>query len=295
MNVLAARAGLERLRWADVLELSKPRITGLIMLTAAVGYRLGSTGGIDRGLVPLLLGTALTSAGAAALNQYLERDIDARMRRTESRPLPAGRVRPLDALALGALLSLAGLAVLLLTLPPLAGAVALATSGSYLFAYTPLKIRSSLATIIGAVPGALPPVGGWAAATGRIDAGAAVLFAIVFLWQIPHFLAIAWMHREDYARGGIRMLPVVDPSGASTARQTLLSALALLPASLLPAALGMAGSLFFAGALLLGALMTMASLDFARAPGVERARRLLLASVAYLPLLWILLLVDRTT
>ena len=295
MNVLAARAGLERIRWADLVELSKPRITGLIMLTAAVGYRLGAVGGFDLGLLPLLLGTALTSSGAAALNQYLEREIDARMRRTESRPLPAGRVRPVDALALGLLLSLAGLLLLLLTLPPLAGAVALATSGSYLFAYTPLKVRTSLATIIGAVPGALPPVGGWAAATGRIEPGAAVLFAIVFLWQIPHFLAIAWMHREDYARGGIRMLPVVDPTGASTARQTALSALALLPVSLVPAAIGMAGNLYLAGALLLGGLMTLASLEFARAPGAERARRLLLASVIYLPLLWTLLLVDHTT
>jgi len=295
VNVLAARAGLERIRWADLVELSKPRITGLIMLTAAVGYRLGAVGGFDLGLLPLLLGTALTSSGAAALNQYLEREIDARMRRTESRPLPAGRVRPVDALALGLLLSLAGLLLLLLTLPPLAGAVALATSGSYLFAYTPLKVRTSLATIIGAVPGALPPVGGWAAATGRIEPGAAVLFAIVFLWQIPHFLAIAWMHREDYARGGIRMLPVVDPTGASTARQTALSALALLPVSLVPAAIGMAGNLYLAGALLLGGLMTLASLEFARAPGAERARRLLLASVIYLPLLWTLLLVDHTT
>ena len=295
MNVLAARAGLERLRWADLVELSKPRITGLIMLTAAVGYRLGAPSGFDIGLLPLLIGTALTSSGAAALNQYLERDIDARMRRTESRPLPAGRVRPLDALTVGLLLSLAGLVLLLLTLPPLAGAVALATSGSYLFAYTPLKVRTSLATIIGAVPGALPPVGGWAAATGRIEPGAVVLFAIVFLWQIPHFLAIAWMHREDYARGGIRMLPVVDPSGTSTARQTALSALALLPVSLVPAAIGMAGNLYLAGALVLGGLMTLASLDFARAPGAERARRLLLASVVYLPLLWILLLVDSTS
>ena len=292
MTVMEAPIALARPRLADLLELTKPRITLLILVTAFLGFHLGAGHVLSLTLVPLLAGTALVSSGCSALNQFLERSADARMRRTEGRPLPAGRVRPLDALLFALALSASGLLILLTLVNLLTAALATATLLIYVFAYTPLKRVTTLSTLVGAVPGALPPVGGWAAATGRLEMGAAILFAIVFLWQIPHFLAIASLYREDYLRGGMRMLPVAEPGERFTGIQVVLYTMALLPVSLLPAATGLAGGLYLAGALVLGSLFGHTALRFARSRSQENARRLLLASVAYLPLLWGLLLMD---
>jgi len=245
-------------------------------------------------VVGLLAGTALVSSGSSALNQIIERDRDARMRRTENRPLPAGRLRPADAILWSVLLSASGLLLLAVTVNLLTVALAALTLVSYAFVYTPLKRVTSLATVVGAIPGALPPLGGWAAATGELPAPAFILFAIVFLWQMPHFLAIACLYREDYRRGGMLMLPVVDEGGRFTALQALVYSAALLPVSLLPAALGMAGPIYLFGAFLLGLGMNAASLRFARCRTQTTARGLLLASVIYLPLLCGLLFLDRT-
>jgi protoheme IX farnesyltransferase len=292
MTVMEAPIALARPRLADLLELTKPRITLLILVTAFLGFHLGSGHVLSLTLVPLLAGTALVSSGCSALNQFLERSADALMRRTEGRPLPAGRVRPLDALLFALALSASGLLILSTLVNLLTAALAAATLLSYAFAYTPLKRVTTLSTLVGAVPGALPPVGGWAAATGRLDVGAAILFAIVFLWQIPHFLAIASLYREDYIRGGMRMLPVAEPGERFTGMTVVLYTMALLPVSLLPAAAGLAGGLYLAGALILGFLFGHSALRFAWSRSQRNARRLLLASVAYLPLLWGLLLVD---
>jgi heme o synthase len=280
---------------ADYMELVKPRITLMVMLTALVGFVMGSAGGaLDfTALASALAGTGLVAAGASALNMLLERRTDGLMRRTQNRPLPAGRLRPVEALAWGAVLTLSGVAFLAWRSGPLPATVALATWTSYLFLYTPLKTRTSLSTVVGALPGALPPVIGWAAARGRIDAGAFVLFAILFLWQIPHFLAIAWIYREDYARGGLPMLPVVDPAGVITGRQAVANTLALAIVSLAPAFGRMAGSLYLAGALALGVMYTAAAVWAAVKRTPAAARGLFLASLAYLSILCTLLIVDR--
>ena len=279
---------------ADWLELTKPRITTMVAFTALVGFVTASpTSPWTAVLATALLGTALVAAGASVLNQVLERDTDALMLRTQSRPIPSGRVRPAPATIVGALLTAAGLATLLVAGRPLATAVALATWLSYLFAYTPLKRRTPLATLVGAVPGALPPVIGWAAATQRLDAGAFMLFAILFLWQVPHFLAIAWLYRDDYARAGFPMLPVLDREGSFTARQAVLHSLALLLVSLAPAAAGLAGGAYAGGALLLGVALTLFALRLARARDLVAARGLFLASLVYLPALSSLLLAAR--
>ena len=278
----------------DYVELMKPRITFMVMLTALVGFVMGSPGTPSMtGLVAMLGGVGLVSAGASALNMLLERRTDGLMRRTRERPLPAGRLRPADAVAWGAMLTVSGLALLSWRSGPLAAAVALATWASYLFLYTPLKTRTSLATVVGALPGALPPVIGWAAARGALEGPAFVLFAILFLWQIPHFLAIAWIYREDYARGGLPMLPVVDPEGLVTGRQAVANALALTIVSVVPAFTGMAGALYLAGALLLGAVFTAAAVRAAVTRTMAAARGLFLASLLYLSLLCTLLIVDR--
>jgi len=279
---------------ADYVELVKPRITLMVMLTAMVGFVMGSRGAVDlSALATVLAGTGLVAAGASALNMLLERRTDGLMRRTQNRPLPAGRLRPVDALGWGAILTLAGVSFLAWRSGPLPALVALVTWTSYLFLYTPLKTRTSLSTVVGALPGALPPVIGWAAARGRIDAGAFVLFAILFLWQIPHFLAIAWIYREDYARGGLPMLPVVDPEGLVTGRQAVANALALAIVSLAPAFGGMAGSLYLAGALALGVMFTAAAVWAAVKRTPAAARGLFLASLAYLSILCTLLIIDR--
>ncbi len=278
----------------DFVELTKPRITFLVTLTALVGYVAGASGPIDPArLVAALVGTGLVAAGASALNMLLERDTDALMHRTRSRPLPAARMRPADALAFGVAITVAGVAELAWLSGPLAAAVALATWLSYVFLYTPLKRRTSLSTLVGAVPGALPPVIGWAAARGSIDAAAFVLFAILFLWQIPHFLAIAWIYRDDYERGGLPMLPVLDRDGRMTGRQAVANSLALLLVSLTPAAAGMAGRVYLVGAFVLGCGFTAVALWAAVVRTPVAARRLFLASVVYLTLLCGLLLFDK--
>jgi heme o synthase len=293
VSVLEARLAVDRSRFADFVELTKPRITFMILFTVFVGLVLGTGGRLGPVLLPTLLGTALVSSGASALNQYLERGLDARMRRTASRPLPAGRLRPVDALAFGLALSATGIVLLASFVNPLTALLATVTLVTYVLVYTPLKPITTLSTLVGAVPGALPPVGGWAAATGGLGPEALTLFTILFLWQIPHFLAIAWLYREDYARGGLRMLSVADSTGRATARQVLLYTAALLPATLLPASVGLGGRIYVGGALLLGAGFAASAMLFARRRTSVEARHLLLVSVLYLPLLLSLLLVNR--
>jgi protoheme IX farnesyltransferase len=280
----------------DYLILTKARITGLVLVTTTVGFVLASSQSVDLGrLVVLLVGVALATGGSAALNQYLEHEIDARMRRTESRPLPAGRMTLSRGLAVGVVLSVVGVIWLVVRINPLTGLLALASSLLYLTVYTPLKTRTPLNTLVGAVPGAIPPVMGWTAVTGRIDVAAWALFGILYLWQFPHFLAIAWMYRDDYARARLPMLPVVDPDGGSTGRQVVLYSLALLPVSLIPTVLGLAGSVYFFGALVAGLVFLGFGLAMTVNRGRASARRLLLASVTYLPILLVLLLVDRAS
>ncbi|MGH7263860.1 MAG: heme o synthase, partial [Candidatus Rokuibacteriota bacterium] len=244
-------------------------------------------------LVHTLVGTALAAAGTLALNQFLEREVDARMARTRGRPLPDGRLQPREALAFGALAAVAGVAYLALAVGLASALVCAITAVLYLFAYTPLKRVSPLCLVIGAVPGALPPVTGWVAVTGEPGVGAAVLFGILFLWQLPHTLAIARLYREDYARAGIRVLPVVDPDGASTERQIVAGCLALLAVGLLPTLVGLAGTVYFFGALTLGAAFLACGMAQAVAPSALAARRLLLASVVYLPMLLVLMALDK--
>jgi protoheme IX farnesyltransferase len=279
---------------ADYLELTKPRITLLVVFTALVGFVMASPGPVSAAaLTPALLGIGLVAGGASALNMLLERDTDALMQRTRERPLPAGRLRPAEALLFGLVLSGLGLATLAWLSGGLCAAVALVTWASYLFLYTPLKRRTSLSTLVGAVPGALPPVIGWAAARGGLEPGAYVLFAILFLWQVPHTLAIAWIYRDDYARGGLPVLPVLDPEGHLTGRQTVIHSLALLLVSLAPAVAGGAGWVYLAGAAALGSGLLAFAVRLAVVRSVAAARALFLASVAYLPALFLLLLVDR--
>jgi len=276
-----------RRRLSDFVALTKPRITFLVVLTALVGFVAARRGAWDLALLArTLAGTALVAGAASALNQWAERDADALMRRTLRRPLPAGRLVPREGVAFGVALAVVGTAYLALTVGVLAGALAAATAASYLLVYTPLKRVTSLATVAGAVPGAIPPVIGWAAARGRLDTGAWVLFLILFFWQMPHFLALAALYRRDYARAGFRVLSVVDPGGASTGRQSVLYALALLPVSLVPAFLGMAGPLYFFGALALGLGFLFYALRFALRPGAQaQAAGLFHYSLLYLPVL----------
>ncbi len=286
----------DRGRAWDFYQLTKPRITFLVAVTAAMGFVLGSRAEIDwPRLVWTVVGTALVSAGASALNHHGERHLDAKMERTRDRPLPAGRLSPGWAMALGVSAGSFGVLALWFWVNTLTAGLAVLAFVSYVWVYTPLKRVSSLATLVGAVPGALPPVMGWTAARGALGAGAWALFAILFLWQLPHFLAIAWLCRHDYARAGFPMLPVIHPDGKSTSRQALMYAVALLPVSLLPTALGLAGSGYLLGALALGAVFLAATVSFARAPERASARRLMLVSVLYLPALFAGLLLDRLT
>jgi len=275
-------------------ELTKPRITFLIVLTSAAGFALGSRGAIDYvAMLSALFGIGLLSSGIATLNQYAERDLDGLMRRTANRPLPAGKLAPWEALAFGAVTTIAAEAYLLVFVNPLSALLGLTVIAGYLFAYTPLKTRTSLSTLVGAFPGAVPPLIGWTAARGSISLEGWVLFAILFLWQFPHFLAIAWMYREDYGRAGILMLPVVEPDGRVTAQQIVVYTLMLLPVSLLPFALGMSGRVYLYGAIVLGLLFLYSSLRAAFSMSRQQARRLLLASVLYLPLLFILMVLNK--
>jgi protoheme IX farnesyltransferase len=279
-------------RAADFLELTKPRITALVLVTAAVGYAVGGRGFSPFAFLVFLAGTALVCSGASALNQYAEREADARMVRTSRRPIPAGRLRPEDALAFGLTVSAVGL-VLLAAVNPLTLALGAVSLLLYVLAYTPLKRVTSLCTVVGAVPGALPPLMGWAAARGTLGAAGWGLFSILFLWQLPHFLAIGWLYREDYARGGFPMLAVTDSDGASSGRQSLLYATALLPVTLLSGILAGAGKGYLWGALLLGVGFLVCAGLFAWKRSIPAARTLFLASVLYLPVLLGLLVFDR--
>jgi protoheme IX farnesyltransferase len=284
---------LARSRWLDLLELTKPRIAVMVLFTVAAGALLACRGAVELGMLGhALLGTALVAAGASALNQLLERHTDARMRRTENRPLPAGRLQPVEVALFGAALGAGGLAYLAVTCRPMAVLVAAVTLVSYALVYTPLKRRTTLNTLVGAVPGALPPVIGWAAMTNRIDTAAVLIFLIIFVWQVPHFLAIAWIYRDDYGRAGLKMLPVGDPHGDMTARQMLVYGLALLPVSVTPVLYGHAGAVYGIGALALGAGFLAACWGFVRHPTHGQARRVLRASLVYLPALLALLLFE---
>ncbi|HZU38994.1 MAG TPA: heme o synthase [Gemmataceae bacterium] len=285
---------LLRSRAADYLELTKPRIAVMVLFTVAVGAILAAGGMIWWWpLVHVLVGTALVAAGGSTLNQVIERHTDSLMRRTENRPLPAGRIRPIEAATMGLLLGVAGIVYLAATLPqPLAALLGGLTFVCYVFVYTPLKRRTTLNTLIGAIPGALPPVIGWAAIRGSIDREAVVLFSIIFLWQVPHFLAIAWIYREDYHRAGLRMLPD-QPGGAAVAgRQMVVYSAALLATSLVPVGLHSAGLVYLVGASALGLMFLVYAFGFVWMPSIARARRVLRASLVYLPALLALLLVN---
>jgi heme o synthase len=281
-------------RIAAYAELTKPRITFLIVLTSAAGFALASPGAVNySALLSAMFGIALLSSGIATLNQYIERDLDSLMRRTADRPLPSGKLHPNEALVFGWTLTIGAEIYLALMVNPLSALLGLTVIAGYLFAYTPLKTRTTLSTMVGAFPGAVPPLIGWAAARGEIGLEAWVLFAILFLWQFPHFLAIAWMYREDYGRAGILMLPVVEPEGRVTAQQIVVYTVLLLPVSFLPAALGTSGKIYLVGAIVLGLLFLYSSVRAAMSKSRQEAKRLLLASVIYLPLLFILMVVNR--
>jgi protoheme IX farnesyltransferase len=276
-------------------ELTKPRITAFILMSTAIGFLFGahlSPGWNWLQLLQTLLGTGLIASGTAALNQWYESEPDAKMRRTQKRPIPSGRLTSKQAFVFGVGLSIIGFVELCWGVNLLTGLLGLFTLASYLFVYTPLKRLSPVSTTIGAIPGAMPPLIGYAAASGRLNFEAGILYAILFLWQFPHFYAIAWMYREDYARAGIRMLPVVEPEGDSTARRILWFSLALVPMSLAPSFFSMAGNVYLFGALILGALVLSAGVRVASQRTVLRARQVLLASVVYLPLLYGLLVLD---
>jgi protoheme IX farnesyltransferase len=279
----------------DYIELTKPRITWLILMSAGVGYFFGMRGAGVHWLVLFhaVLGTGLMASGTATLNEWYEREADSKMRRTRMRPIPSGRIAPSRALAFGIALSIAGFLDLLFGANAVAAWWGLATLATYLFLYTPLKQYTPHATTVGAFPGAMPPLIGFAAAAGKLTAEAWALFAILFLWQFPHFLSIAWMYREDYGRAGIVMLPVVEPDGKATARRIVLCSLLLIPVSLAPSYLSMAGRVYLFGALAMGLGLLYTGLRVAFDRTALRARTVLLASVVYLPLLYGLMLLDR--
>jgi protoheme IX farnesyltransferase len=285
----------------DYIELTKPRVTWLILMSTGIGYFFGlSRGSFDwrawsswQTLLLTILGTGLIASGAAAMNQWYEREADTKMRRTALRPLADGRLLANRALVFSIVIALLGFAILVLGVNLLSGLLGMFTLGSYVFVYTPMKQRSSLSTVVGALPGAMPPMIGYAAASGHLTFEAWTLFAILFIWQFPHFLAIAWMYREDYSRAGIRMLPVVDPDGHSTSRQIVAYASTLIPVSLFPTLIGMTGKIYLIGALLLGGWFLYCGVRVMFDRTILRARRVLLASVIYLPLIYGLMLFDR--
>jgi protoheme IX farnesyltransferase len=279
---------------ADYLALTKPRLNSLVVVTSAGGYYLGASS--PRTFLPMAgaaVGTALVAGGAAVLNQVYERETDALMERTRLRPLPDRRVTPEEARTFGTLLAAGGIVLLTVSANALAALLALATLVVYLTVYTPMKRRSPLATLIGAVPGALPPLIGWAAATGTVALGGWSLFAIVFLWQIPHFMAIAWLYRDDYARAGFPMLPVVEPDGRRTGRQAVLYAAALVPISVAPSVVGLTGAAYFWTALVLGVGLLWIAARFAVSRTDATARVLFYSSITYLPLIWTAMLLDH--
>jgi len=269
------------------IELMKPRLTSLVIFTTWLGFALGQryAGAEAPSLFHTLFGSWWVAAGAAVLNQFMERDLDALMDRTRTRPLPQKRLTPKAAFYFGATISLMGAAELWIFVNPLTSLLSLVSLASYLLFYTPLKTRTSLCTLVGAIPGAIPPMMGWAAATGRLDSPAWVLFGILFLWQLPHFLAIAWMYRDDYARAGFPMLPVIDPSGASTSRMIVFYCALLIPMTLMPLQGGMSSAAYGMGALLLGLAFLALGVATAIHRTIPQARRLMLGSVLYLPIL----------
>jgi len=287
-------AALTGTRGADYLQLTRPRLCVMALLTVAAGAVLASGGAPDwRITTHALVGAALVAAGASALNQWSEREVDARMRRTRDRPLPAGRLQPGAVLVLGIASAAGGVVYLAAALASaLAAVVAALTLLTYVLVYTPLKRRTPLNTLVGAIPGALPPVIGWTAVRGSVGAEAGALFAVLFLWQVPHFLAIAWIYREDYGRAGLCMLPSVDPEGTATGRQMIVYGLALVAASLMPVVVGGAGPVYLAGALILGIGFLAYAVGFSLRRSTERARGVLRASLIYLPALLTLWLLD---
>jgi protoheme IX farnesyltransferase len=294
-TTLAAPAAIERSSWFSIAaDLVKARLTFLVLLTTLVGFYMGSGAAVDFTLMTATLaGTTLLACGAAALNQLAEREYDARMRRTEGRPLPAGKLQPDTVLLIGVGTSVIGLVTLAFGVNLLTSFLGALTLVSYLFIYTPLKRKTWLNTAVGAIPGALPPLMGWTAARNELDASGWSLFAILFFWQIPHFFAIAWMYREEYARAGFVMLPNVDPEGFRTARQAVNHTFGLVLMSLLPVALGLAGAIYLVGAILLGGGFLICALKFSNSLTLTTARRLFLASIIYLPVLLILMVADR--
>jgi heme o synthase len=283
-----------RSRASDFIALTKPRLNLLVITTTAAGFYLGSGLRVDTGaLIHVVVGTALVAGGSAAFNQLLERRVDALMERTRTRPVAGGRLLPGETLLFAAALSVTGLAWLALATTTLAAIVAAVTLVTYVLLYTPLKMKTSFATVVGAVPGALPPMIGWAAAADTLSREAWILFAIVFCWQMPHFLAIAWLFRDDYGRAGFPMLPVVEPDGRSTAYQVAVYASALVPVSLAPSLVGLAGPTYFLIALGLGLGFLFFGLRFATRRTRRDARHLFLASIAYLPLVLIAMIADR--
>jgi heme o synthase len=279
---------------SDYIALTKPRLNFLVVLTSAAGYYLGALSTIDLWrMAQAVVGTALVAGGAAVLNQVYERDTDALMRRTLTRPLPDHRVSAMDATIFGVALSIAGVALLALGATWLATLLAVATLVVYLVVYTPMKRRSPASTLVGAVPGALPPLIGWAAAQGAVSAGGWTLFAIVFLWQIPHFMAIAWMYRDDYRSAGFPMLPVIEPDGRRTGRHALIFAAALLPVSLMPSFVGLSGWTYFWIALALSTALLGLSIRFATTRTETAARALFFGSITYLPLIWATMVLNH--
>jgi protoheme IX farnesyltransferase len=277
----------------DYIELTKPRITWLIVMSTAIGYYFGHSGAWNLWrVINTLIGTGLVASGTAALNQWYEREADRKMRRTQMRPLPSGRLTPDQALWFGIALAVIGGLELGLGVNWLASGLCLATLVCYLFVYTPLKQKTWWSTTIGAIPGAIPPLIGFAAAANKLTAEAWILGAILFLWQFPHFYAIAWMYREDYSRAGIKMLPVVEPDGESTARQILIYSVLLIPISLLPKWMGMTGSIYLIGALALGLWFLYSGIRVSLDRTKLRARKVLLTSVVYLPVLYALMVLD---
>jgi len=280
----------------DYVTLAKPRLNLLVVATTLAGYYMAAPSGLGWALLfHTLVGTAFVASGASAFNQLLEIEADGLMRRTRARPLPSGRIAPGRAKIFAIVLSVIGLAQLAIAVNLLAAAVALVTLLTYTVFYTPLKKRTSLATVVGGVPGALPPMIGWAAVRNNLSIEAWILFGIVFLWQMPHFLAIAWMYREDYKRAGFPLLPIVEPDGGSTGRQAVIYAAALVPLSLAPTAVAMTGNTYLAGAAVMGIGFLALAARFAWLRTALDARRLFFGSILYLPLLWILMIANRVS
>lgn len=294
VQTLPQAAAVEK-SWVSVAsELLKARLTLLVLLTTLVGFYLGFRGGVDYWLMwHTLFGTALVASGASALNQLLERDLDAKMRRTQTRPLPSGRMQPNTVLIIGTAASIAGLIYLALFVNLITTILGAASLLSYLFIYTPLKRVTWLNTAVGAIPGALPPLMGWTAARGELTSEGWALFAILAFWQLPHFLAIAWIYRDEYARAGFQMLPVIDPDGHRTSRQAVSHTLGLLPVSLCPFLFKLTGPFYLVGALVLGFVFLWFAIRFSRELTVRRARQLFLASILYLPALLAIMVLDK--